>query len=82
MGKSGALSRQHGRGKTRRGRTNTDPLRLVVGEEVNEGGHVREVLECGHRVGIREDWIGRTHAERRRCPYCGDEQRKKETEAV
>lgn len=67
----------HCRGKIRRGRANADPLRKEVGEALSEGGHPREVLECGHKVRPREDWIGPTFAARRRCPYCGDEERKK-----
>jgi hypothetical protein len=64
----------HDRGKIRRGRANRNPLRRVVGEETTERGVVVEVLECGHRVHPREDFIGRTYATKRRCARCAAEQ--------
>lgn len=45
------------------------PYRKVVGEEAGEYA-IQEVLECGHRLRPREDMIGRTYVERRRCVEC------------
>jgi len=30
----------------------------------------RELLECGHLIPVRFDYVGRTNAERRRCRKC------------
>ncbi len=50
------------------------PLRRVLGvveETMPSGvGLLRERLECGHVVPIREDIFGRTNAYRRRCRRC------------
>ena len=45
------------------------PLRRVV-EVRTVSGVPREVLACGHEIGVRRDMIGETYAERRRCGEC------------
>lgn len=54
------------------------PLRRVL-REVNrripntDYFHIGELLECGHVVRIKTDWIGETTAERRRCRKCAQD---------
>jgi hypothetical protein len=68
----GSLAKTHASGHIHHhGRVNRNPLRKIVGHETNEYGALREVLECGHRVVPREDFIGPTNATRRRCYQCG-----------
>jgi hypothetical protein len=68
----GVLSKMHRRNRFRKPRPNRAPLRRVVGRETVapplEWG--REILECGHRVFPRHDFIGETNAYRRRCRLC------------
>ncbi|MHB1974922.1 MAG: hypothetical protein ACYCR4_11685, partial [Acidimicrobiales bacterium] len=45
------------------------PLRRVV-EVRTVSGVQREVLACGHEIGVRHDMIGETYAARRRCGEC------------
>lgn len=74
----GSLAKLHAQGGIRHARgsrINRDPLRKVVGHETNEYGALREVLECGHRIVPREDFIGPTNAYRRRCWRCGRAER-------
>ena len=65
---------------------NTDPLRKIVeivfepmkdihgnpliihGDEMQQR---RELLECGHKVRVKQDIYGETNATRRRCRQCG-----------
>jgi hypothetical protein len=56
------------------------PLRKVVSYHQNEYGADREVLECGHEIGRKEDAYGYTTASRRRCWKCRDEQQRLEEE--
>ena len=54
------------------------PLRKIVGYEDREvplaSGevyvHQVEILECGHRQGMKQDHYGDTNAVRRRCRQC------------
>lgn len=74
MSRNGMLSRMHKKGRIRRGAVNRDPLRLVVEYVVLDGIHPREVLECGHKLTVRQDFIGdcpsTVGVSKRRCPYC------------
>jgi len=45
------------------------PYRKIVGEEW-DGVLEVEVLSCGHKMRPREDMIGQTYPERRRCVEC------------
>lgn len=65
----GNLRKMHSQGRIRKGKTNRDPLRKIVGYE-----NGLEVLECGHHQRPREDFIGVTNATRRRCWKCQREQ--------
>ena len=62
----------------RKGKVNMNPLRKIVKEEMRQLGDssveaLHEVLECGHAVLPREDFVGRTNAYRRRCWQCGSQ---------
>lgn len=46
------------------------PLRKIVEWFTNEHGTPCERLECGHVVHERQDIIGPTNANRRRCRKC------------
>lgn len=46
------------------------PLRKIVDRGRNEHGSPTETLECGHIVHERQDHIGPTNANRRRCMQC------------
>lgn len=52
----------------RRPKKNTAPLRKIVG--YTGPNFMHEILECRHIHRIRMDYIGETHAERRRCRKC------------
>lgn len=59
--------KQHGNGSDR------GPLRKVVEtREIPFMGITvwRELLECGHLIPCRRDFVGPTNAERRRCGKC------------
>lgn len=84
MSRGGTLSRMHKRGKMRRGKPNRHPLRKIVGFQPRsimvDGAEIampaKEVLECGHKVNVREDFIGPVTAsigQRRRCKFCPEE---------
>lgn len=67
----------HKRRRFRRGKVNRNPLRKIVDREPfapAEDLWGREILECGHRVSPREDFIGQTNVVRRRCPFCARDQ--------
>jgi hypothetical protein len=69
----GSFAKMHRENRFRKPRQNTAPLRKVVGREpldpaTDQWG--REILECGHRQHVREDFIGPTNANRRRCRQC------------
>lgn len=50
---------------------NKYPLRKVIGYvDVDGNGWIKEKLECGHIVGIKQDIYGATNAYRRRCKQC------------
>jgi hypothetical protein len=59
-------------------RESKGPLRAIIGYvevPIVEGSRwtvIRERLECGHVVNIRQDIIGPTNAHRRRCRRCRD----------
>lgn len=58
---------KHGNG------SNRGPLRKVIGHRTIERGGItcdRELLECGHLIPCRHDFVGLTNAERRRCGKC------------
>lgn len=46
------------------------PLRRVVDHFLNEYGAEVEKLECGHTLHRKQDHMGPTNANRRRCRYC------------
>lgn len=52
---------------------NRDPLRRVVTRGWNDAGNEVEDLECGHRIHVREDFVGPTNAVRRRCWQCASQ---------
>lgn len=45
------------------------PLRKVIKVYQNVYGDLIEVLECGHEIKVKEDWL-RWRADRRRCKAC------------
>lgn len=67
-------------------RINRNPLRKIIRKvvepfeppfepiETGDGniitGFVREELECGHVVQVRQDFYGETNATKRRCSEC------------
>ena len=58
---------KHGNGSDR------GPLRKVirlVDVEFHGIKVERELLECGHLIACRKDFVGRTNAARRRCGKC------------
>lgn len=59
--------RKHGNGGDK------GPLRKVVGlRDVEFDGFIveRELLECGHLIPCKRDFVGITNAQRRRCGKC------------
>lgn len=63
-------------GDFRKPKANRHPLRKIVdhvyGDEDGEFMSLLfEVLECGHRQTTKQDFVGETNAERRRCRKCG-----------
>lgn len=45
-------------------------MRKIVREYTDDRGMPMEELDCGHSQRPKEDMIGRTYAERRRCTQC------------
>jgi hypothetical protein len=45
------------------------PLKLADGRD-SEYSILHEVLECGHTMRPREDFVGETNASKRRCTQC------------
>ncbi len=65
---------RHGKGRPHLvGKVNRDPLRKIVGVDWDEYDLKLEVLECGHKQRVRQDMIGPTNAQSRRCRRCGDQ---------
>lgn len=59
--------RKHGNGSDK------GPLRKIVGHRKIKYMGIdveRELLECGHLIPCRSDFVGPTNAQRRRCGKC------------
>jgi len=51
----------------------TKMVPIMIGDKPSQYEVLHEVLECGHTMRPREDFVGETNATKRRCRQCFQE---------